>query len=230
MIQSNEVPPGGPQTLFHNKMRTCSKPQAKQVLVQRGANELTNFSLTDFLNQVLTCGVVLQFLSKDNHLLRSHQGSPLSAMRCYLLWHRPIKQEGLSMLSVRMRSLASSRARQEMKFSLHYSGIEARRAEKDFFGDRARLYLRIWMTQSPLSHGLDPAMHYMCTFIPAITPTLSTVTLVKALDNVAVRIEQMVTPIIIQLTANSRAAFGVLSPYLRKITHSKFLMLTLSSN
>ena len=53
------------------------------------------------------------------------------------------------MLSVRIRSLASSRARQEMKFSLHYSGgsrggarpppplfldrNEARRAEKGFF-------------------------------------------------------------------------------------------------
>ena len=104
--------------------------------------------------------------------------------------------------------------------------IEARRAEKDFFGDRAPPYLRIWMTWPPLSQGLDPAMHYICTFIPAITPTLSTVTLVKALDNVAVRIEQMVTPIIIQPTANSRAAtdFGVLSPYLRKIMHLKFLM------
>ena len=87
-------------------------------------------------------------------------------------------------------------------------------------------YLRIWMTWPPLPQGLDPAMHYICTFIPAITPTLSTVTLVKALDNVAVRIEQMVTPIIIQPTANSRAAtdFGVLSPYLRKIMHLKFLM------
>ena len=143
------------------------------------------------------------------------------------------------MLSVRMRSLASSRARQEMKFSLHYSGgsrggaggapplfldrNEARRAEKGFFW---RPYLRIWMTWPPLPQGLDPSMHYICTFIPAITPTLSTVTLVKALDNVAVRIEQMVTPIIIQPTANSRAAtdFGVLSPYLRKIMHLKFLM------
>ena len=87
-------------------------------------------------------------------------------------------------------------------------------------------YLRIWMTWPPLPKGLDPSMHYICTFIPAITPTLSTVTLVKALDNVAVRIEQMVTPIIIQPTANSRAAtdFGVLSPYLRKIMHLKFLM------
>ena len=82
------------------------------------------------------------------------------------------------------------------------------------------------MTWPPLTQGLDPSMHYICTFIPAITPTLSTVTLVKALDNVAVRIEQMVTPIIIQPTANSRAAtdFGVLSPYLRKIMHLKFLM------
>ena len=82
------------------------------------------------------------------------------------------------------------------------------------------------MTWPPLPQGLDPSMHYICTFIPAITPTLSTVTLVKALDNVAVRIEQMVTPIIIQPTAKSRAAtdFGVLSPYLRKIMHLKFLM------
>ena len=56
------------------------------------------------------------------------------------------------------------------------------------------------------------------TFIPATTPTLSTVTLVKALDNVATKIEQMVTPIIIQPTANSRAItdFGVLSPYLQE--------------
>lgn len=88
------------------------------------------------------------------------------------------------------------------------------------------------MTGPPLPKGLDPAMHYICTFIPAITPTLSTVTFVKALDNVAVKIEQMVTPNIIQTTANSRAAtdFGVSSPYLRKIMHSKFLMLALASN
>ena len=147
------------------------------------------------------------------------------------------------MLSVRMRSLASSRARQEMKFSLHYSGgsrggagggappyfqteLRPEGPKSIFFGDQAPPYLRIWMTWPPLPQGLDPAMHYICTFIPAITPTLSTVTLVKALDNVAVRIEQMVTPIIIQPTANSRAAtdFGVLSPYLRKIMHLKFLM------
>lgn len=45
---------------------------------------------------------------------------------------------------------------------------------------------------------------------------LSTVTLVNALDSVAVSIEHIVTPIIIQTTANSRANvdFGVLSPYL----------------
>ena len=145
------------------------------------------------------------------------------------------------MLSVRMRSLASSRARQEMKFSLHYNGgsrggarppyfqteMRPEGPKKDFSGDRPPpSYLRIWMTWPPLTQGLDPSMHYICTFIPAITPTLSTVTLVKALDNVAVRIEQMVTPIIIQPTANSRAAtdFGVLSPYLRKIMHLKFLM------
>ena len=147
------------------------------------------------------------------------------------------------MLSVRMRSLASSRARQEMKFSLHYSGgsrggaggapppyfqteMRPEGPKKDFSGDRPPSYLRIWMTWPPFPQGLDPSMHYICTFIPAITPTLSTVTLVKALDNVAVRIEQMVTPIIIQPTANSRAAtdFGVLSPYLRKIMHLKFLM------
>ena len=66
------------------------------------------------------------------------------------------------MLSVRMRSLASSRARQEMKFSLHYSGgsrggagggrpplfldrIEARRAKKHSF----------WRPGSPLFKDLD---------------------------------------------------------------------------
>ena len=39
-------------------------------------------------------------VAKDNHLLRSHQDSPLSANQCYLLWHQPIKQGGLSLLSI----------------------------------------------------------------------------------------------------------------------------------
>ena len=68
------------------------------------------------------------------------------------------------------------------------------------------------------------SLHFVRTFIRATTPNLSTVTLVKALDNVATKSEQRVTPIIIQPTANSRAItdFGVLSPYLPKKMHSKF--------
>ena len=39
--------------------------------------------------------------------------------------------------------------------------IEARRAEKNFAGDRSSPYLRVWMTAPPppLSQGLDPALH-----------------------------------------------------------------------
>ena len=50
---------------------------------------------------------------------------------------------------------------------------------------------------------------------------LSTVTLVKALDSVAVKIEVVETPIIIHNTENKRATvdLGVLSPYL--VIHSK---------
>ena len=57
------------------------------------------------------------------------------------------------------------------------------------------------------------------TFFAASTSYLSTVTLVNALDSVAVSIDQKVIPIIIHNTENSRAFmdFGVLSPYLWKL-------------
>ena len=51
---------------------------------------------------------------------------------------------------------------------------------------------------------MNSSLHFVPTFICATTPNLSTVTLVKALDNVATKSEQMVTPIIIHPTANSR--------------------------
>lgn len=55
--------------------------------------------------------------------------------------------------------------------------------------------------------------------IPGGHPHVSTETLVKALDSVAVKIEVMVTPIIIHNTENMRATvdLGVLSPYLEFI-------------
>ena len=75
------------------------------------------------------------------------------------------------------------------------------------------------------------SLHFVRTFIRATTPNLSTVTLVKALDNVATKSEQRVTPIIIQPTANSRAItdLGVLSPYLQEKMRSKFKTLELST-
>ena len=65
---------------------------------------------------------------------------------------------------------------------------------------------------TPLCH-----IYGIFTFFPAITSYFSTVTLVKALDSVAVSIEQMVIPIIIHNIENSRPVmdFGVLSPYLK---------------
>ena len=40
---------------------------------------------------------------------------------------------------------------------------EARRAEKNSFGDWAAPFLRVWMTGAPLSQGLDPALiSFMC--------------------------------------------------------------------
>ena len=78
---------------------------------------------------------------------------------------------------------------------------------------------------------MNSSLHFVPTFICATTPNLSTVTLVKALDNVATKSEQMVTPIIIHPTANSRAItdFGVLSPYLQGKMHSKFKTFQLST-
>lgn len=70
------------------------------------------------------------------------------------------------------------------------------------------------------------------TFIPVRTSYLSAVTSVNALDNVAVRIEETVTPIIIHNTENNRAVmdFGVLSPYLKRASNSvmKSVLLDLS--
>ena len=98
---------------------------------------------------------------------------------------------------------------------------------------------------SPLRHPCSPvrtsltssrqemklSLHFVRTFICATTPNLSTVTPVKALDNVATKSEQMVRPIIIQPTASSRAItdFGVLSPYLQEKMHSKVKTFELST-
>ena len=43
---------------------------------------------------------------------------------------------------------------------LFFDQNEARRAEKDIFGDRAHPYPRVWMTAPPaLSEGLDPPLN-----------------------------------------------------------------------
>ena len=44
---------------------------------------------------------------------------------------------------------------------------EAQRAEKNVFGDcpRAPFYVTIWMTEPPLSEGLDPPLTWQCAFM-----------------------------------------------------------------